>query len=134
MKDVIEQLQEIVAQEREDTLAQNSERFSGPEYAYLLEAEEIVFDLSPDDIKIILPVFDMYEAIADRAYNEFHNTPLCSEARKVFSWISQNTIDEQEWRRFAKMFGISNRKAHCFYWKVSFWELRKGLVTFADEK
>ncbi len=134
MEDLMGQIQEWIAREREEYLAQGPERFSGPEYAYLLEAEEVIFDLDLHDIKNILPTFDVFEAIAGRSHNEFYGTPLCIEARKAFPWISKGQVRELEWQRFAKLFGITNRKAHCFFWKVSFWELRKGLVVFTDEE
>ena len=134
MEDVIKRLQEIIAREREDNLAQGTENYRGTDYDYLHEFEEATFLLDIHDIMNIAPVYEMYEAIVDIAHTEFHDTPLCIEAQKELPWLSKGEINEPEWKRFAKLFDISNRKAHCFYWKVSFWELREGLVTFADEK
>lgn len=128
MEDIIKQLQELIAREREDNLAQGPENYRATDYAYLYEFEETAFSLDIYDIMNIAPVYAMYEAIVDRAYTEFHNTPLCIKAREALPWLSKGEINELEWRRFAKLFDISNRKAHCFYWKVSFWELREGLT------
>ncbi len=130
MKEIIERVHEWI------TLQQTGapEHYEGSDWWQVNEDEQGVFNLEPDTMIKIVPVYLAFEAIAGIGQNEFFELPLCEEARKELPWITQDTIIEEEFTRFASMFDISKRIAHAFFWKHSFWEIRQGHWTFEDEK
>jgi hypothetical protein len=128
-----EQLRTWIDRETQRLDALGPDHLRGHNWCDVSIEEQEVFGLSPETVARVATVFDAYLAIADIALNELHGTLLCRAARKVYPWIEQGSTDSQTFIRFAKLFGVSNRQAAAFFWKHDFWQVRQGLVTYADE-
>lgn len=122
-----------IDQETQRLEALGPDHLRGHDWCDVSIEEQEVFGLSPETVARVVTVFDAYLAIADIAFNELRDTLLCRAARKAYPWIEQGSTDSQTFIRFAKLFGVSNRQADAFFWKHDFWQIRRGLVTFADE-
>ena len=133
MGTIEQQLRTWIDRKTERLEALRPDALSGDNWCDVSRAEQEVFGLSPDTVARVVSVFDAYLALAAIAQNDLHDTLLCRAARKTYPWIEQGTTDSETFIRFAELFGVSNRQAAAFFWKHRFWEVRQGLVIYADE-
>ena len=108
------------------------EKFCGPDWYQLSEAETEVFGLLPEQMLKLTAVHELYFDAVD--ITTVHERDRIDSLRKELSWLTQDIADQSEWQRFAALFGISNRQAHAYWSKYGFWEERMGLVTYRDEE
>ncbi len=111
------------------------QHYSGFEWYQITLEEMPVFQLALEDMPRLIEVYEAYFAIKDIAHNDFYdNKTLCKAVRSDLKIEANRQVHEKEFQYFAKHFGVSNRKAYAFYWKMDFWHIRQGLVTFNDEQ
>lgn len=133
MGTIQEQLRTWIDRNTQRLEALGPDALSGDNWCDVSSAEQEVFRLSPETVARVVSVFDAYLALADIAQNDLHRTLLCRAARKAYPWIAQGSTDSETFIRFAGLFGVSNRQAAAFFWKHEFWQVRQGLVVYADE-
>lgn len=111
------------------------QHYSGYDWYQITSEEMPVFQLDLEDMPLLIEVYKAYTAIKDIAHNDFHdNKSLCKAVRGDLKIEANRLMHDREFQSFSKLFGVSNRKAYAFYWKIDFWYIRQGLVTFNDEK
>jgi len=108
------------------------EKYCGPDWYQVSEAETEVFGLLPEEMPKLAAVRELYfDAVGITTSRE---KGRIDSLRKELPWLTQRANDESEWLRFAALFGMSNRQAHAFWSKHRFWEERLGVVTYCDEE
>lgn len=109
------------------------DRYSGPDWFQLTRAESEVFGLALDELPALVAAFEMFQAIADIAHNDFARTPLCATAQSGLGFIQPGACDLGAWSRFAGLLGIPSRLAFAWFGKHQFWLERQGLITRFDD-
>ncbi|NOY42775.1 MAG: hypothetical protein GXP26_13195 [Planctomycetes bacterium] len=108
------------------------EKYCGPDWYQVSDAETEVFGLLPEQMPTLVAVHELYFDAVD--ITTIHEKDRIDSLRKELPWLTQRMNDQSEWQRFAALFGISSREAHAYWSKYSFWEERMGLVTYRDEE
>jgi len=103
------------------------QHYRGYDWWHLTEEEEYVFSLELEDMALLVATFEIYEAILDIAHTDFRGTDLCNKAQLEFDWLTHREPKLAEWQRFAALFGTSFRKAHAYFEKRNFWDVRNGI-------
>lgn len=108
------------------------EKYKGNAWFQLSEAEREVFGLEYEDMPELAAVHELYFCVI--GISEEIDPSRIDSLKKELPWITEMTTDQQEWRKFAALFGLSSRKANAFFYKHEFWENRNDLTVYADEK
>lgn len=108
------------------------EKYCGPDWYQVNEAETKVFELLPEQMPRLSAIHQLYFDAVD--ITSVHEKARIDSLRQELPWLTQRMNDESEWQRFAALFGISNRQAHAYWNKYHFWEERMGVVTYRDEE
>lgn len=106
------------------------ETYSGNEWWQISPAQAEVFGLDLEDVPPLVEAWQLYEAIADVLYNDFHASALCAEAREALPFIERLACDPTQWQRFAALLGIRGEKAFAWFYKFHFgqegtWVIRR---------
>ncbi len=107
--------------------------YEGFEWWQLDPAEGFIFGLDVADMPALVTAWDLFEAVADIAHTEFHNTPLCIEVRAALPFVKQGQLDAIQWEQFARVLGIRGRTARAWFYKFLFAEERDGGHSFTDD-
>ena len=107
-------------------------RYQGYEWWQLSDQEANIFQIPLADMPALVEVHQLY-------YDAINITATISsdraeELRQELFWLTKDTVDLGEWLRFAKLFDIQFRSANAFHSKYEYWEIRQGLVHYADEE
>lgn len=108
------------------------EKYKGNAWFQLSEAEREVFGLEYEDMRELAAVHTLYFCAI--GISEEIDPSRIDSLKKELPWLTEMTTDPKEWRKFAALFGISNRKAEAFFCKHEFWENRNNLTVYADDK
>ncbi len=125
-------LKDWVSEVSKNTSTEALESFYGHNWWQITAEEMHVFDLSLDDANRIFPVYLIYEAIATETENDFaaEQPQLYKKAKQSFKWISRGIINDIEFRKLSKHFGISNQKAYCYFQLHEMKLVREGIIQF----
>ncbi|WP_319529064.1 hypothetical protein [uncultured Cohaesibacter sp.] len=116
--------------------------YRGDEWFQVTDAEEQVFGLGPDDMPAMAVLWDWFELMLGlvEPYEGCGLTEdLIRDVRKELDWLEEllrepvPTVSSELFTKFASYFGVTNRKAHAFYCKYEFWQVRRGIISFSDE-
>ena len=107
------------------------DKYKGNEWFQLTEAEREVFSLEYEDMRELEAVYTLYFCIIGISI-EIEQARIDS-LKKELPWLFDITGCPDEWRDFASVFGVSNRKADAFFYKYEFWENRNIGVIYDDE-
>ncbi|ORU94931.1 MAG: hypothetical protein A6F70_10295 [Cycloclasticus sp. symbiont of Bathymodiolus heckerae] len=108
------------------------EKYKGNAWFQLSEAEREVFALEYEDMRELAAVHTLYFCAI--GISEEIETSRIDSLKKELPWLTEMMTDPQEWKKFAALFGIPNRKAAAFFYKHEFWETRNDLAVYADEQ
>lgn len=129
--DPVKEFQDLVQLAADKLKAQGLDSLKGDDWWQLSEAEQQVFGLDLSEMSLLITVYDAYEGVIGVSHNDFHaNADLCARLRVALPWLSKYSGSEQEFRKFADLFGVAQDKAHCIYQKIALWQYRQGLLTF----
>lgn len=106
-------------------------KYEGLDWWQLSDEEANIFQLSLRDMPALTAVHQLYYDAIDRTTSI--DRSRVESLQGELPWLRMTTVDLEEWLRFAKLFGISNRSANAFYSKYQYWEVRQGLVYYRDE-
>lgn len=108
------------------------DRYRGPDWWQLSEAEEDVFGLVLEDMPRLLEVWVLYEDAIDIT-SYVRDTSIITEIREVCDWLTPLLVDRAEWTRFSKLFGVPRRLAEAYYDKWFWYNMTRNMATFRDE-
>lgn len=108
------------------------ERYRGSDWWQVTESESEIFGLLPAAMPRLSGVYMLYCCAIEIVFEI--SDERVRKIREELPWLSSGITNESEWMRFAELFGVSNREAHAYFCKYSFWEDRAGLATYPDEK
>ena len=129
----IHHLSELINAEITRRIDDPSLSFRGRDWYQLTDAEAEVFELDHDEMPRLMSVYLAYEEIVDMTMGAFPiEDPLKQDVLAALPWLTPDTRCEIEFERFARLFQVSSRQAHGFFWKVYFWQKRQGYVVFRD--
>lgn len=137
MPTAVEQIHSLIRRDIESG-TKNYAVSHGYDWFNLTAAEAEVFELELHDLPSLVAVWCAYEAVLAVC----DMMPISEELRAQFlteqPWLADSQkgaiVDAVEFQRFAKLFGVSYRKAAAWYAKNNFWLTRTGITYFADEK
>lgn len=107
------------------------EDYRGGEWWQLSDAESKVFSIALEEMPVLIAVYQLYYDVLD--ITETIERERIADLREELPWLKKLTVIQDEWLRFAKLFGLSYRSANAFYSKYEFWEIAQGLVEYPDE-
>lgn len=94
--------------------------YMGDAWWQLTPAQAEVFGLELDDMPALVGAWVLYESIADVASHAFARSALCVELRVALPSIERGVIDPAQWREFASLLGIREKKAFAWFYKAAF--------------
>lgn len=131
-----DQVQALIA-EMQETMRRNPSRYRGDDWDRLLDEEIEILEIDPERFPHMLTAWCCYETllgIVDAEAFGF-DAALIEEERKRRPQLKPLVVDFMEFRALAKeIAGLSNREANAIFYKIEFWQVRNGLIRFADEK
>lgn len=138
MTAAVEKLHVLIRLETEHLGNRGMGRTFGYDWFNLSEHEAIVFGLGLDDLPALVSVWMAFEAVMDICdMFERADAALLDAVRCELPWLRQSiearALECHEFQKFAKLFGVSNRMAHAWFSKRDFWDLRCGIIHYADE-
>ena len=109
------------------------DRYRGGDWHRLSQSEEDVFELTLEQMPILVAVYNAYEGVVSICYNDIYGEKqLCTAVREELE-LTEGLSSLNEFQKFAKLFDVPYRLAHAFYYKHDFWLARCGILRFSDE-
>lgn len=109
------------------------EAYVGNDWWQISAAEAEVFRLELEDVPPLVEAWQLYEAIADILYSDFHGSSLCAESRAELPFIERLVCDPMQWQRFAGLLGIRGEKAFAWFYKVHFGQEGTWVIVRDDD-
>lgn len=109
------------------------ETYRGRDWWQLSDAQAEVFGIELEDMPALVLAWELYEAVADIAHNDFHRTELAQALRSELPWVEARTSAPDAWTRFAGLLGIRSGRAFQWFWKYHFEHENTWVVSRPDD-
>lgn len=111
--------------------------YEGSDWYQITPEELKVFGLSMRSMPWVVTAHRYYEEILDLTDTDLLPPEVMAVIRQDLAeriGMEAGVLDQVEFQKFAKLFGISNRTAHAWFVRHEFWCVRRGITQYQDEK